>query len=214
MRSRVSLTVVMPKARNAILPHGKLSENRAVRSGSQALASLNAGDPRMSFQIAAAKSDVSLSRRRFLTASALLGLAAGALMLSPATAYAGDKFFVDNGAAIGGYDPVAYFEQGHPVAGNPAITADWEGATWHFSSAVNRDLFLSRPEDFAPQYGGYCSYAAAKGYVASTDPEAWAIVDGKLYLNYSKSVHNRWEKRRSKYIADADANWPGIRKNL
>ncbi|MEL7173254.1 MAG: YHS domain-containing (seleno)protein, partial [Pseudomonadota bacterium] len=84
------------------------------------------------------------------------------------------------------------------------------GATWRFSSAENRDLFVENPEKYAPQYGGYCAWAVAQGYTAATDPEAWAIVDDKLYLNYNKSVQAKWEKDVPGHIASADGNWPTV----
>ena len=114
------------------------------------------------------------------------------------------------GTAIDGTDPVAYFTEGRPVEGSADITLEWNGATWRFSSVANRDLFAANPDLYAPQYGGYCAWAVAQGYTASTDPEAWAIVDGKLYLNYSKGVQARWEQDVSGHITAADGNWPKV----
>ena len=112
------------------------------------------------------------------------------------------------GTAIDGTDPVAYFTQNRPVEGDSDITHDWNGATWRFSSEANRAAFIENPEKYAPQYGGYCAWAVSKGYTASTDPEAWKIVDGKLYLNYSKSVQSQWEQDIPGNIASGDKNWP------
>ena len=72
------------------------------------------------------------------------------------------------------------------------------------------DLFAADPEKYAPQYGGYCAWAVSQGYTASTDPEAWKIVDGKLYLNYSKSVQQTWEQDIPGNIAAGDGNWPKV----
>ncbi len=120
--------------------------------------------------------------------------------------------FTKNGAAASGYDVVAYFTEGHPVSGSADHTAEYEGATWRFSSAANRDAFIADPAKYAPQYGGYCAYAVSQGYTAGTVPEAWRIVDDKLYLNYSKGVQKRWEANRSAFIIDADSNWPKVLK--
>jgi YHS domain-containing protein len=109
--------------------------------------------------------------------------------------------------AIKGYDPVAYFTDGLPVAGLDSITYVWNGATWHFASVEHRDLFAQYPEKFAPQYGGYCAYGWAQGYAVKIEPEAWKIVDGKLYLNYDRSVQKKWEKDTATYIRKADENW-------
>jgi YHS domain-containing protein len=121
--------------------------------------------------------------------------------------------YQENGIAIGGTDPVAYFRQGQPVAGSANYEHRWRSTTWRFSSAENRDLFASNPEQYAPQYGGYCAWAVSQGYTASTIPEAWKIVDGKLYLNYSTRVQRSWEGDTSGHIARADRNWPGVLEN-
>ena len=76
----------------------------------------------------------------------------------------------------------------------PQFSYQWMGATWLFATAENRDRFQAEPERYAPQYGGYCAYAVSKGRTASIDPEAWRVVDGKLYLNYSKGVQKKWEQ--------------------
>jgi len=114
--------------------------------------------------------------------------------------------------AIKGYDPVAYFTQSAPARGLPQVTQQWMGATWLFSSAGNRDLFAASPEKYAPRYGGYCAYAVSKGRTAGVDPEAWKIVDGKLYLNYSKGVQEKWQKDTKGRIEQADKNWPSLHR--
>ena len=105
---------------------------------------------------------------------------------------------------------VAYFEESAAREGSKDFTHEWNGATWRFASAANRDAFAKEPERYAPQYGGYCAYAVAKGATADIDPQAWKIVDGKLYLNLSRSIQERWEQDIPGYIAKADANWPGL----
>ena len=114
------------------------------------------------------------------------------------------------GTAIDGTDPVAYFTEGKPVEGSSDHKFEWNGATWLFASAENLATFQANPEKYAPQYGGYCAWAVSQGYTASTDPEAWKIVDGKLYLNYSKSVQSTWEEDIPGNIAAGDQNWPSV----
>ncbi len=120
------------------------------------------------------------------------------------------KIYSNRGVAVDGSDVVAYFTEGAPVEGSPEFSHDWNGVTWHFASAANRDTFAADPAKYAPQYGGYCAWAVSEGYTASTTPEAWKIVDGKLYLNYSRRIQRRWEKDIPARIAAADANWPGV----
>jgi len=133
-----------------------------------------------------------------------------------ATGAMADEIYTDtfSDVAIDGTDTVAYFTEGRPVEGSAEFSHEWNGATWHFASAENRDLFAADPEAYAPQYGGYCAFAVSQGYTASTVPEAWDIVDGKLYLNYSLGVQDRWQGNRDNFIVAADENWPGIREGL
>lgn len=113
------------------------------------------------------------------------------------------------GAAIRGYDPVAYFTVGAPTKGDASISHSHGGADWHFSSTANRERFIAHPEKYLPQYGGHCAYAMGSyNELVKVDPEVWAIVDGKLYLNYSNSVQSKWEAERAQLIRAADANWP------
>ena len=122
------------------------------------------------------------------------------------------KVYIESksGLAIRGTDPVAYFTQGRPVKGSSQFEYKWQGATWRFSSAENKNLFASNPEAYAPQYGGYCAKALSEGNVVSSDPNAWKIVDGKLYLNYSPQVQRQWLRDVPGNIAKADARWPNV----
>lgn len=114
------------------------------------------------------------------------------------------------GPAISGFDPVAYFTMSKPIPGTADFSHEHDGATWQFSSAENLELFKAAPDKYAPQYGGYCAYAVSKGKTAPIDPLAWRIVDDKLYLNYNKSIQDRWAKDVAQSIVDGDANWPKV----
>lgn len=140
----------------------------------------------------------------------LAGGGAVALSFLPLSANAKDEVFVTDGVAINGIDPVGYFTQSEPVAGDAAYQSTWNGATWQFASAENKAKFDEDPEAYAPKYGGYCAYAVSQGYTASTDPDAWTIHDGRLYLNYSKRVRGIWEKDIPGNVAKGDENWPGV----
>lgn len=142
---------------------------------------------------------------------ALLLLVTGAaLFAAPAGAIDPINTTLFGNKAIEGYDPVAYFTQGKAVKGQKSISHEWKGATWFFASEENKARFVAEPEKYAPQYGGYCAYAVSQGSTAGIDPEAFAIVDGKLYLNYNRKIQQQWEGHREKFIRDADANWPTI----
>jgi len=147
-------------------------------------------------------------RRPWRTISTMLIVALAVMLWRPAMAV--ETVYAPDGVAIKGADPVAYFVDGKPRIGNKSFSYDWNGATWHFVSAENRDKFAAAPERYAPQYGGYCAYAVGNGYTAKIEPEAWKIVDDKLYLNYSRAVGLLWRARQSHYISEADNNWPKI----
>ena len=112
--------------------------------------------------------------------------------------------------AIKGYDTVAYIVSGRAIAGSPTFEYSWSDATWRFASKANRDRFRRDPKRYAPQFGGYCAWAISRGYTADVDPEAFQVVDGRLYLIYSKSVQMRWEQDIPGNIAKAEANWPAV----
>ena len=142
---------------------------------------------------------------RRLTAAAVL--AVGAAFAMPAVA--GPQYVV----ALNGYDAVAYFADGAPAEGEVTISHFWNGANWLFSSEENRDRFAADPEAYAPQFDGYCAYAAALGYIAPGDPNVWAVVDDRLYLNVSDRAATLWERDREGNIATAEQNWPRLNSN-
>jgi len=138
-------------------------------------------------------------------------LAATAAMTNPALANT-PPVFSTKGIAINGYDPVAYFTQGKPVKGSRIHKSNYKGSTFLFASARNKATFDGNTAKYAPQYGGYCSYAVSKGYTAKTDPKAWAVVNDKLYLNYNLDVRSIWSEDITGNISRANAHWPNVLK--
>jgi YHS domain-containing protein len=112
--------------------------------------------------------------------------------------------------AINGYDTVSYFTVGKPVMGKDAFSIDWMGAKWKFASQANLDLFKANPEKYAPQYGGYCAYGVAQGYLVKVEPDQFTVLDGKLYLNYDADVQAKWRKDPAGYIKTADAQFNAL----
>ena len=144
-----------------------------------------------------------MNRRILLAATALLFFPQLARAASP-------EIYAASGLALGGFDAVAYFQDGGPREGSELFSTEWKGATWRFATAGNLAAFMASPEKFAPQYGGYCAYAVSKGATAPGDPSAWTLVDGKLYVNYSKPVRTIWRQDIAGNVAKAGANWPGV----
>ena len=135
-----------------------------------------------------------------------------ALSLSAAS-FAADIDINANGndLAIQGYDPVAYFTQEKPTKGSNDFAATYKNAIYLFSSEQNRDLFRASPAKYAPQFGGFCAYGVTKGRKFDTDPTAWRVVDGKLYLNLNKDVQKVWLENVPGYITNANQTWPTIK---
>ncbi|MEM9140410.1 MAG: YHS domain-containing (seleno)protein [Pseudomonadota bacterium] len=146
-------------------------------------------------------------RRTFLS-----GMAAAA-MVPALSARAADKpeIYTDmQGRALKGYDAVGYHVQRKPILGEDAFRVDWKDAIWLFATPANRDRFLNDPERWAPQYGGYCAWAIAKGWTRPINPKIYRIFDDKLYLNLNMKVHKEWLGSRHTFIAEADERWPGV----
>jgi YHS domain-containing protein len=150
-----------------------------------------------------------LSVSRLLRRAAFV--AAAVLYFPAASAFAADEHYVKDGAAIAGYDAVAYHTVGQPTMGSNQFTAEYQGATWHFASAANRDLFAANPAKYAPAYGGWCSAGASKGKKVATKAEFWKIVDGQLYLNSSDVAHTKlFLADTPNVIRKGESNWKVI----
>lgn len=129
--------------------------------------------------------------------------------LNPAFAAKPEIYTRSGDVALGGYDATSFFANA-PVKGAATFQTTYKGATFQFANAANLAKFKATPDKFAPQYGGYCAWAAAQGRTASADPRYYRVVNGKLYLNYDAGVQQRWEKDIPGFIVKADANWPKI----
>jgi len=149
-----------------------------------------------------------MERRAFILGT--LAAASAAAFSQPSFAAAKTFTGLVPGVGIGGYDAVAYFTMEKAVVGNPAFSTTYEDAQWRFASQENLDAFIAEPARYAPQYGGYCAYAASKGALAKGDPEAWTVHEGKLYLNFSKSVRKLWLKDVPGNIEKANAHFPNL----
>lgn len=141
------------------------------------------------------------------------------LLASAGMALAGPQYVDETGYALSGYDPVAYLslpqaplgqKQPEAVPGRADITAEWNGATWAFASAANRDRFLADPEAYAPAYDGHCAYGVAQDAKVPANPNLWRIVDGRLYVNITPEVEGYWDADVAGNIEAAESYWPGL----
>jgi len=138
------------------------------------------------------------------------GFVAG--LVVAASVQAAPAYYSPSGVAIKGYDTVAYFADGKAVAGSDAFVTEWKGVKWKFASQDHLDKFKANPEKYAPQYGGYCAYGTSQGHLAPTEPTAWTVTDGKLYLNYNDRVLKKWSDDIKGYNALADSKFEALLK--
>lgn len=129
------------------------------------------------------------------------------LFVSGCTSLAKHPVYVEDGVAINGYDVVGYFVENAPVKGSEQFTSEYGEVLWRFSSAENQAKFEDEPTQYLPQYGGYCAYAMSHGFVVDTVPEAFSVINGKLYLNYSLGVRETWLEDTDRFIEEADKQW-------
>ncbi len=150
------------------------------------------------------------SRRSVLLAFsiAVVAPAVGAILEAEARAAAAEKR-----VALGGYDPVAYFTDGHPEKGSAEFSADYDGATYWFKNAEHRALFVGDPDHYAPQFSGYCAINLSRGMKVEADPEAWAIASGRLYVFSAKQGVPMFRQQTAEIVDKATQNWPDARKN-
>ena len=120
------------------------------------------------------------------------------------------EVYSSSGVAVNGYDVVSYFTELKPVKGSKDHSFQWKNAAWYFSSDKNLELFKSDPDKYAPQFGGYCAFGVAEDHTAPTKPDAWTIVDDKLYLNYNIDVRKMWREKQTEYIEQGNKNWPEV----
>lgn len=114
--------------------------------------------------------------------------------------------------AIKGYDPVAYFTMNKAVKGQSKYEFRWQNARWRFASEQHMKMFVDDPEKYAPRFGGYCAEGMAIGRKASINPQAWLIVEGELYLNYSVAVRDEMAQDPKDTIEKADRFWNKLGK--
>ncbi|MCA9421273.1 MAG: YHS domain protein [Nitrospira sp.] len=130
-----------------------------------------------------------------------------AIVATPA--FAGDVTHSTPG--LSGYDPVAYFTEGKPMKGSGYHVAEHLGVTYAFATKEHKRLFEENPEKYVPAYGGYCAYGVAVGKKFVSDPEAWKIVEGRLYLNLDRDIQSKWAKDIPGYLKKSEVKWQDIK---
>ncbi len=154
-------------------------------------------------------------QRSGISVTALLGLALAAIFSF--SAYAADGVNVSSGLtlaggplALRGHDAVAYIADGQATRGTADHATLHEGAVYRFASAKNKATFEADPARYLPAFGGFCAYGAAVGAKFDGDPEVFAVVNGRLYLNLNSDIQQKWEEDVQGNIAKANKNWRSL----
>lgn len=152
--------------------------------------------------------------------NSLIAILFGFVALFSTPAVAGQQFIDNSGYAISGYDVVSYWDLKQSAIGSPQpgaipgkknITTKYNGVNWAFSSVANKEKFLKDPTKYLPAFDGHCAYGIAQGGKVPTNPNLWRIVDGKLYLNITKTVSGLWEEDVPGFIKTAEKNWTALK---
>ena len=109
--------------------------------------------------------------------------------------------------ALQGYDPVAFHTLGKAVKGKPDMLAEYCGYKYLFSAEENKVSFQEEAERYLPAYGGYCAFGVSRGVLFPVEIETWEIIDGRLVLQYSMNVKQRFEEEREENIRKANESW-------
>lgn len=116
----------------------------------------------------------------------------------------------EQGVALRGYDPIAYFEQKTAVQGQPEFNFAWNKAQWHFASAENRDKFAQNPEKYAPANGGFCTFGVVLAKKLDGDPEVWSLLKDRLYVFLNEEVKEKFLQDVGGNLDKIQTNWPKI----
>jgi enamine deaminase RidA (YjgF/YER057c/UK114 family) len=165
---------------------------------------------RLAMERAGAAGGAAGRKTMWRTSFGLSAVVLGALLT---TAVGGPARSEEPRLSISGYDPVAYFTDGKPIQGKTEFEYLWHRLRWRFANNDHRDLFMKSPDRYAPQYDGYCAMGVSNDEAAhkdTVDPEAWAIVDGKLYLTHNRYWLEVWREHSEEYIKRADASWQAL----
>ena len=134
----------------------------------------------------------------------------GIVVLAEQSAKAAPKARVNvdsNGVILKGYDAVAYFTRHQAVKGNPAVQTRFGGAIYYFASVADKVAFNKNPSKYVPQYGGFCAYHLSKGELKDSDPTAFLIHKGKLYICSDADGVKEFRSNIDQNIRKADDYW-------
>ena len=112
------------------------------------------------------------------------------------------------GVILKGCDVVAFFRGRKAVKGTSDFSANYQGATYLFTSATNKAEFEKDPSKYVPQYGAFCAYGVTVGVLADPEvPDAFLVYKGKLYVCGNQGALKDFKKDIDSNIDKANTNW-------
>lgn len=161
-------------------------------------------------------------RKRLVTHQrAAFLLALGLATSAPSTGAAAqgirlnDEIIADpvTGAALLGFDPVAYFIDHRAVPGARNRQITYAGKVWYFASIANRTAFEASPATYLPAFGGHDPVAIAAGFALSGSPEHFAIDGNRVFL--FRNPDSRDAFLRDPSIGRmAEQHWPQVKRDM
>ena len=153
-----------------------------------------------------------------MTTSLKTACTAIALLISfAAPTFAADEHNVSTGVTtagvplgLHGVDAVTLSTFNTMAEGDAAHTVVVDDVAYYFASADSAQAFEAAPNEFLPQFGGFCAFAVALGKKFDGDPRYADIVDGKLYLFVNAEIFEKYKKDSARIIKKAHRTWPSI----
>jgi YHS domain-containing protein len=113
-----------------------------------------------------------------------------------------------------GYDPVAYFTDAKPTPGVSDFEYVWDGVRYRFATSQHRNMFITNPDKYAPQFGGLCAMNMSNGVRRESDPNYWVISNGVLYVFAGTSGLTRFRAEPDSYAARAASSWQTMKATV
>lgn len=126
----------------------------------------------------------------------------------------------ENGIVLDGYDVVSYFTLYEALKGSEKFEATYQDVKFWFANDENKEKFLKNPENFLPQYGGYCAFAVGKKNAkVPSNPQTFKLYEGKLYLFFNDDYEGKrmntiipWNNHEKEMKKMADTNWEKLKE--
>ncbi len=114
---------------------------------------------------------------------------------------------------VHGYDVVAYHD-GRALQGTDKLSVKLNDVYYHFSSAENRELFKSNPENYLPKFGGFSAIGIAiYDGKYDIDQEDFLIDDGELYLFCPDQIDN-WIANQENLKKKTEIEWLRLKNKI